>query len=114
MKQLVKLLMIASLVAPGLLLAETAEVIPWNLNPDEDSSGQEDEASAFEDTEGDDEDLDEYSEDADEGGEEEMAENEEPERDYNFDLKINKDYPDSYFYPGPDQRTEPSFGIPDR
>ncbi len=112
MKQLAKLLLIAFLAAPGLLMAETAEVIPWDLNPDEDSSEQDEETSASEDDEGDDEDED--SEDADNEKTEETAENEEPEREINFDIKINKDYPDSYFYPGPDQRNEPSFGIPNR
>lgn len=112
MKQLAKLLLIASLAAPGLLMAETVEVIPWNLNPDEEGGEQEGETSASEDNEGDDEDED--LEDAGKEKSEETAENEESEGEYNFDIKINKDYPDSYFYPGPDQRTEPSFGIPDR
>ena len=35
MKLITKLLLISVLLIPGLLLAETTEVIPWNLDPDE-------------------------------------------------------------------------------
>ena len=95
MKCITIVLLTCSLCIPGLLLAETAEVIPWSLDPDEGTQ-----APGGETTE------------TDKKTKEKTDKEKEPEEEFNYDIKINKDYPNSYFYPGPERRNEPSFGIP--
>lgn len=107
MKHLVMILMISFLTVPGLLLAETAEVIPWDLNPDEGIKEQDDETSESAED-------DEDTKDTAKEKKAEADESDESEEEYDLEIKINKDYPNSVFYPGPNRRNEPSFGIPDR
>ena len=111
MKRIAILLLTCSLFVPGLLLAENAEEIPWNLNPDESMKEQDEEAAETDENSSKES---EQGEDEDENTKEESDQDEEPEEEVNFDIKINKDYPDSYFYPGPNQRNDPSFALPRR